>query len=109
MLGKMPFEAIYESFFIGCCTTHQVALQTDELHSGLKVLVGVPAENLDELHQICTEFVASLQDTQDHYVVIPKVIHDVVGQAFCPARANQIILLMRTLRDRNSPSRARAL
>lgn len=109
MLGKMPFEAIYESVFIDCCTTHQVALQTDELYSGLQVLVGVPAENLDELHQICTEFVASLQNTQDHYVVIPKVIHDVVGQAFGPARANQIILQMRTLRDRSPLLRATAL
>ncbi len=65
--------------------TNQVALQTDELHPGLQVLVGVAAENLDELHQVCTELVASLQDAQHHYVVVPEVIHDVVGQTLDPA------------------------
>ena len=64
---------------------HQVALQPDELHTSLQVLVGVAAENFDELHQIHAEFVASLQDAQHHYVVVAKVIHDVTGQALYPA------------------------
>lgn len=70
-----------------CCvaSTYQVALQTNELHPRLQVLVGNASKNLDELHQVCTELVASLQDTQHHYVVVPKVIHDVVGQTLRPA------------------------
>lgn len=66
-------------------STYLVALQTDELHPGLQVLVGVAAENLDELHQVCTELVASLQDAQHHYVVVPEVVRDVVGQTLDPA------------------------
>lgn len=66
--------------------TYQVALETDELHPSLQVLVGVAAEHLDELHQVCTELVASLQDAQHHdVVVVSKVIHDVVGQTLHPA------------------------
>lgn len=65
--------------------TYQVALQTDELHPGLQVLVGVASEDLNELHQVCAELVASLQDAQHHYVVVPKVVHDVTGQTLYPA------------------------
>ena len=65
--------------------TYQVALQTDKLHPCLQIPVGVAPENLDELHQICTELVAPLQNAQHHYVVVPKVIPDVAGQTFYPA------------------------
>lgn len=64
--------------------TYQVALKPNKLHSGLQVLVGVAALYLNELHQVGTELVPSLQYTQHHHVMIPNVIHDVSGQALCP-------------------------
>lgn len=70
--------------------TYQVALQSDELHPCLQVLVGVAAKNFDELHQICTELVAPLQDAQHHDVVVPKVLLDVVRQTLRPAGDNHI-------------------
>lgn len=65
--------------------THQVALQADELHARLRVLVGVAAEHLDELHQVRAELVAPLQDAQHHDAVVPEVVLDVVGQPLDPA------------------------
>lgn len=67
-----------------CEYTHQVALQADELHPRLQVLVGVAAEHLDELHQVHAELVASLQDAQHHDVVVPEVVHDVVSHTLNP-------------------------
>lgn len=66
-------------------STYQVALEADELHPGLQVLVGVAAQDLDELHQVSAELVSSLEDAQHHDVVVPEVLHDVVGQALDPA------------------------
>lgn len=67
----------------GVLSTYHVALQADELHPGLQVLVGVAAENLDELHQVRAELVASLQDAQDRDV-FGEVVEDVAGQALYP-------------------------
>lgn len=44
----------------GVLSTYHVALQADEFHSCLKVLIGVAAKNFDELHQVSTELVPSL-------------------------------------------------
>lgn len=63
---------------------YQVALQADKLHPGLQVPVGAASQNLDELHQICTELVSSLQDAQHHDLTVLKVLHDVPGQALYP-------------------------
>ena len=65
--------------------SYQVALQTNELHPGLQVLVRVAAKNFEELHQVDTELVSSLQDAQHHYVAVPEVVLDVVGQTLDPA------------------------
>lgn len=44
----------------GVLSTYHVALQADELHPGLQVLVGVAAQDFDELDQVSAELVASL-------------------------------------------------
>lgn len=67
----------------GVLSTYHVALQTDELHPCFQVFVGVAAKNFDELHQVSTELVASLQNAQDHDV-FGEVVQDVVGQALYP-------------------------
>lgn len=64
-------------------STYHVALQADELHPGLQVLVGVAAEDFDELHQVGAEFVAPFQNAQDHDV-LSEVVQDVTGQALNP-------------------------
>lgn len=66
-------------FPCGALSTYHVALQADELHSGLQVLVGVAAKNFDEFHQVSTELVTSLQNAQDHDL-LAEVFQDVAGQ-----------------------------
>lgn len=52
---------IWRTWFpCGVLSTYHVALEADELHPGLQVLVGVAAKNFDELYQVSTELVASL-------------------------------------------------
>lgn len=80
-------------------STYQVALQTDKLHPGLQVPVCVAAQDLDELHQVRAELVASFQDTQHDYVVVPEVLPDVVGQTLDPAGENRSLKTTRTCVD----------
>lgn len=63
---------------------HQVALEPDEVDPHGEGAVGVAAEGLDPVHQVGTELVASFQHAQHHDVMVPKVIHDVSSQTFCP-------------------------
>lgn len=64
-------------------STYHVALQADELHPGFQVLVGVAAEDFDELHQVGAEFVTPFQNAKDHDV-LSEVVQDVTGQALNP-------------------------
>ena len=68
-----------------CAPSYQVALEPDELHAGLQVVVCAAADGLDVLHQVAAELVASLQNTQHHDVPVRDVLHDVARQTLDPA------------------------
>lgn len=63
---------------------HQVALEADEVDPHGDGVLGVAAEHLDPVHQVCTELVSPLQHAQHHDVMVAQVVHDVPGQTFCP-------------------------
>lgn len=66
--------------------SHQVAFEAYEVDPHGDCSAGVAAQSFNPVHQVGAELVASLQNTQHHDVVVPQVIHDVSGQAFCPVR-----------------------
>lgn len=63
---------------------HQVAFETNEVDPHGDCAVGVAAEHFNPVHQVSTELVAPFQHAEHHDVMVPKVIHDVSGQTFCP-------------------------
>ncbi len=63
---------------------HQIALEADELYSGGQSSVGAAALSFNRLHQVRTELVCSLQNTQNHQIMMSDVFKDVSGQTLNP-------------------------
>ncbi len=63
---------------------HQIALEADELYSGGQSSVGAAALSFNRLHQVRTELVCSLQNTQNHQIMMSDVFKDVPGQTLNP-------------------------
>lgn len=63
---------------------HQIALEADELYSGGQSSVGAAALSFNRLHQVRTELVSSLQNTQNHQIMVSDVFKDVSGQTLNP-------------------------
>lgn len=63
---------------------HQIALEADELYSGGQSSVGAAALSFNRLHQVRTELVSTLQNTQNHQIMMSDVFKDVSGQTLNP-------------------------
>lgn len=63
---------------------HQIALEADELYSGGQSSVSAAALRFNRLHQVRTELVSSLQNTQHHQIMMSDVFKDVSGQTLNP-------------------------
>lgn len=61
------------------CSTYQVALDADKLHTGGDGMTRTAALGFNGLHQVSTELIASFENTQDHQVVMPHVPQDISG------------------------------
>lgn len=60
-------------------SSHQVALEANELHAGGDGMIEAPALGFNRVHQVSAELIASFQNTQNHQVIMTQVIQDISG------------------------------